>query len=359
MNQRLQIGCVFIITHLSLGFLQYPFLVYLLTNTGHWEVVLSQGLLHLILICIYFNGLKYFPNNDVTDIFLKIGRWVAIIVLIPFVFNMTALISLNMRSHTEAINTIFLPRTPSWSVLVLLFVLSVYTAIKGISTILRSSVIIFSLVILLGLFIIITSIVNIDFRNASPVSHVSTNFFLDINFFYFMGFSSFLFLGFVPSRSNNTFRFIFVTWACVMLFFLIFVYIPLFIFGQETVITFPQPVIVAIDTIDTNWFIFNRQTMFFGISLVGFTIIYNAVMLWMIGSIMKKLFKWQESKYWIIAFSLIAIIFSLSVPNQSMNGKYLLWSTGAHVFSMIIIPFSIFIYGVLLGRRVTKNEKKL
>ncbi len=343
MTQRVQIGLVFVITYFSVGYLHYPYIVYLLTKTGHWEVVLSQGLVLLILIRIYTKG-----------------RVAACIFLFPLVINLTALIASLLRVHTEVFNSIFLTRTPYWAVLALLFSVTTYTAIKGLGTILRSSVFIFILVIPLVIFNCISSAVNFDVHNAAPAWRSSFDFLFDIKFIYLLGFSSFLFVGFVPSENNVKFKQLAVLWACVMLYFLISVYIPLLIFGQEAVSTFLFPILEAMDSVDIRWFMFDRQTMFFGISLVGFTIMFNAVTMWMIGQIMHKVFNRRDthSTYWIIAISLIAFILALSVPNQIWIEKILLWSTGAHVYSMIIIPLSIFIYGIYSKRGIDRHENK-
>lgn len=359
MTRRVQIGLVFIITYFSVGYLHYPYLIYLLTQSGHWEVVLSQGLLQLILIWIYMKGLNYFPQKDIIDIYLKMGRWAAYLFLIPFVINLTALVAFDLRFHTEVLTSIFLTRTPYWSILVLLIFISAYTAIKGWGTILRSSVFIFLLVIPLVMFNSISSMINFDFQNAFPIWQSSINFLVDIKFLYLLGLSSFLFLGFVPSETNMTFGQLVVAWACVILFILTSVYVPLFIFGQETVSTFPLPILEAMDSVDIRWFVFNRQTMFLGLSLVGFTIMFNALLIWMIGQIMLRLFKWHRTKatHWIIAFSLIAFISALFVPNHDWIEKCFLWSTGAQVYSMIIIPFTIFIYGAFSKRGMAGYEK--
>lgn len=359
MTQRLQIGFVFVLMHLSAGYLTFPNFIYMLTDKGHWEVVLCLGFLQLILIWIYIKGLNYFPKKDVIDIYLKMGRMPAIIFLTPFVINLTALVAFNIRSHTEAINSIFLLKTPYWPVLMLLFFISTYTAIKGLDTILRFSIFIFFSVIPLLIFIFFSSAINFDLQNASPVWQSSLSFLLNINFFYLIGFSAFLFLGFMTSETKITFGQIIGAWTCVILLVLANVYTPIFIFGQETVVTLSDPFIKGIDSVDIKWFVFNRQTMFFGLSFIGFMIVYNAIMLWTIGQIMQKISKWRKAKtsYWIISFSFIAFFIALFVPNQDWIKKYLLWSTGFQVYSMIIIPFSIFIYGLFEKRGMTGYEK--
>lgn len=360
MTQRIQIGAVFIIIHLSICYLIYPDLVYSLSKIAHWQVVLCQAFFQLAILWIYIKGLNYFPDSDVIDIYIKMGKWVAIIILIPFVTNLTALVALNIRLHTEVINSIFLPRTPYWSIMMLLFFISVYTAVKGLGTILRSSIFIFLIAIPLVIFNIFSSVVNFDLHNVTFGWNSPPKFLLDKQFYYLLGFSLYLFLGFMTSKTKITFHHLFWAWVTVLLFSLSIVYIPLFIFGRETVVMLPHPFLEAMDSIDISWFSFNRQTVFFGVSLVGLVVLANAVILWIIGRIMHKLFKSRivKSSYWIIAFSVIAFVFALYIPNIALIEKWFLWSIIAQFYSILVIPFTIFIYGFLSKRGVVGVEKK-
>ncbi|SFE60732.1 Spore germination protein [Paenibacillus catalpae] len=360
MTQRLQIGFVFIILHMGFGYFMYPRLTYSLTNTGHWGVVLSYGLLQLILITIYKKGLNYFPKEDMIDIFLKMGRWVAFIFLFPYVINLTALAAMDLRAHTETITSIFLIRTPYLAVLILLFFISTYTAIKGLGTILRTSVIFFITINLLVIFVIASSTVNFDFHNALPAWPSSLDFLWNVKFFYLMGFSVILFIGFIPSEKNLKLGQLFAAWAYVLLFFLTGVYFPLFIFGQETVATFLFPIKEAADSVDIGWFVFNRQTIFFGISIIGFNLILTAVQFWMVGKIMQKLVNWKRSKasYWIGAFSLLAFIFAACVPNRIWIEKFIYLIGCTNVYFIVILPLTILLYSVLVEKRTTGYEKK-
>ena len=359
MSLKLQIVLLFIIMHVSLHHLFYPDLIFHITNSGHWGVVLCQGLLQLILIWIYIKGLSYFPQQDVIDIYLKMGKPAAFILLIPFVIFLTALVAINNRLHTEVINLIFLTRTPYWAILLLLFLVTTYIALTGLGTILRSSFFIFFLIIPLLMLITFTSFKNMDWYNALPVWPQSLDFLIDKNFFYLMGYSAFLPLGFMAYKTKLTFGSIFLAWVCVIFFFLSSVYIPLLVFGQESAITLTFSMVRAIDTVDVDWFFLNRQSMFLGLSLIGFTIILNAVMLWIIGRIMHKVLRWKKAKssYWIIAFSVVAFFTAIFIPNLNWTEKSFLWSVGAQVYFMIIIPFTTYIYGYVVKRGTKRYEK--
>ncbi|WP_201007524.1 GerAB/ArcD/ProY family transporter [Paenibacillus glycanilyticus] len=358
MTQRLQLGFVFIIIHMSFGYLLYPKLTYSLTKSGHWGIVLSYGLLQLILIAIYKKGLNYFPQKDMIDIFLTMGRWAAFIFLIPYAFNLNALVAMNIRAHAEDIISIFLIRTPYWAVLILLFLISTYTAIKGLGTILRTSAVFFFSINLFVIFVIASSTVNFQLQNALPAWPLSLDFLWNVKFLYLMGFSAILFLGFVPSETNLKFSQLTAAWLYVLFFYLSAVYVPLFIFGQETVTTFVFPMKEAADSVDLSWFVFNRQTLFFGISIIGFNLILNAVKLWMIGQIMQRLFPGRRSKasYWILAFSFIAFLFALCVPNKAWIEKLNLMSEGTNAFFTVILPSIIFLYVVFSGRMRSYGE---
>jgi Spore germination protein len=360
-TQRVQI--VFLVCIMSGGFvyLLYPKLVISMTEGGHWAVILTQGLLQMVFMLIFKKGLDYFPKKDVIDIFRQMGKWVAFILLVPFAFVLIALVGFGLRSHTDSIIMIFLNRTPYWVVLALLVFISAFAAIKGLETMLRSSVIIFIFVNLIILFITFTVMTNFDFHNALPAWPSSLRFLWNVKFSYITGFSPLLFMGFVPQENNMKYGQLFLVWTYVTFLILLIVYFPLFIYGQETAVTLTHNMVIdALDTVDLYWFFFSRQTLFFGITLISFTIFLNAVMLWQIGQIMQKVFNWQRTKpsYWILAFSLIAFLMGVFVPNEDMVEKLVWLTTGAHAVLIVFISFSTLIYGVLDRRRMAGYEKK-
>lgn len=358
MTKRIQISIVFIVMHLSFGYIVYPNLLYTVTKTAHWELIICQGILQLILILCYTKGLNYFPQDNVIDIYLKMGRGIAVIFLIPFVINLTFLVAYNIRLHTEVIVSIFLPRTPYWSILLLLFFLSVYTAIKGLGTILRATIFISIIAIPLVMFNVLSSVVNFDLHNITQAVEPSPYHLLNVKYIYILGFSFFLFLGFFSVDMKWRLRHLSLLCVLVVLSYLSIVYVPLFIFGQETVLTLENPFLEAMDSVNISWFVFNRQTMLFGISLIGLVTLSNSVILWVIGTIMRKVINYQKAKSstWIITFSIMAFILALLVPDQSTVEKYFLWSIGVQTCFIIIIPFTILIYGFLLKGKKGRLE---
>ncbi|MFC5451000.1 GerAB/ArcD/ProY family transporter [Paenibacillus aestuarii] len=360
MNQRIQLVTLVCVMTGGFVYLLYPRIINSITVGGHWVVILYEGLLQMIFMLLYKKGLDYFPKKDVIDIFRQMGKWAAYIVLVPFAFVLTVIAGCGLRAHSEEIRAVFLNRTPFWAILALFVFLAALAAIKGLETMMRASVVVFIIVNSLVLFITFTVITNFDVYNSSPVLPTSPNFLLNTKIYYLSGFSPLLFLGFVPSENNMKYGQLFMVWAYATLFILVTVYLPLFIFGQETVVTFRYPVEAAVNSVDLRWFIFSRQTMFFGISLIGFTIFLNAVMLWMAGQLMQKTINWQRTKscYWIIAFALMAFLIGLYVPNRDMVEELLAMSTGAHVLFIVIITFTVFIYGILGKLRMARHEKK-
>lgn len=358
MTKQLQIVAVFIIVSLSYGYLLYPSIIYSLTDTTHWLVVLSQGFIQLILVWLYIKGLKRFPQHTLLDIYSKMGKWMTLLFLFPFALNLIALITFSVRMHTETILSIFLPRTPYWSILLLLLFISAYTAIKGFDTILRSAIFIVLLILFIILLNTFSSFVNYDVYNIASDKHVSIAFLLNPKFLTLIGFSSFLFLGFITNDKPLTFPPFMIASIGVIVILLSFIYMPLLIFGHETVVTMTHPLLEATDSINIGWFVFNRQTMFLGITLIGFVILASAVMLWMIGQIMQSLLPKSKRKnsFWIIIFTTFSLIAALLLPNQAVAEKYFLWGVGIQAFFMAIIPLTIFIYGFASKRGGVKHE---
>lgn len=361
MTQRVQMALLVCVASGGFVYLLYPRLVISSTDSGHWVMVLFQGLLQIFFMLIYKKGLDYFPDKDLIDIFRQMGKWVAFIILVPYAFILTSMVGFGLRAHSEEIIAILrMSRTPYWAVLAFLVFISAFAAIKGLGTMLRASVIVFIITNLFIVFNTLTVTANFDFYNAFPVWPSSLQFLWDSNFNFLTGFSPLLFLGFVPSENNMKYSHLFWVWTYVTFIILLSVYIPLFIFGQETVVKLHYLVEEAVDTVDMRWFIFSRQTIFFGMSLIAFTIFLNALLLWKAGQLMQKTFNWKKNKrsYWIIAFSSLAFLMGFYVPNQYLIEKSVELSTGIHALLIVIIPLIIFIYGVINRRRMAVYEKK-
>jgi hypothetical protein len=353
-----QPGFTFIIMHMGNIFFLYVKLVYLTTNSGHWEVVMTQSLIQFLLMWLYIKALSRFPQNDIIDIYLKAGKWIAFAILLPIVVHLTMYVMLNIRAHSELLEYAFLPRTPFWAIMILLFFVSTYTSLKGLKTILRCSVFIFFLVIPCLIFIICSSMTNIDIHNASPFWNRSFDFITDKNFPSIVGSSMFLFLGLISSEVSYKFSRIVWAWALMVLLFLSVIYMPLLIFGQETIVTLFLPFIEATDSIEITWFPLNRATMFFGISLVAFAVLFNALLLWMIGQMAQKVTGCQKAKIplVIIAFSVIAFISALFIPNWVWIEKLLLWNSIVQLCAIVFVPISIFLISFLHKKDVLENE---
>ncbi|WJH36493.1 GerAB/ArcD/ProY family transporter [Paenibacillus sp. CC-CFT747] len=63
----------------------------------------------------------------------------------------------------------------------------------------------------------------------------------------------------------------------VMLFNLYFVYMPLFIYGQENSTQLPFPVIVSMDTVEIPWLAFDRLTVFYVVASMMFAFLLFAI----------------------------------------------------------------------------------
>ena len=354
MIQKWQVGYVFIIMNLGTAFYLYDKLIYSSTNRGHWEVILCQGLLQLFLIWLYIKGLKKFPKKDIIDIYLKIGRWLGIVMIVPLIVHLVIEVLLNIRANSEIIVFAFLPRTPNWAVMLLLFFVSTYTSIKGLQTILRSSIFLFFIIIPNLIFIMSLSIVNLDIQNAFPFWNTSVDFLFNGHFPYIVGSSTFLFLGVITPKVELDFSKIAIAWAFLMLILLGIIYIPLLTFGQEMAVTLFLPFVDAINSIEISWFPISRGTMFLGLTLISFVIVYNALILWMIGEMSRKLTKCHKRivPYIILGLSIIGFILASFIPNWDWIEKWLKWNLIMQCFAMKIIPTTVFFISLLYKKDV-------
>lgn len=337
---------VFVIVHMSLLFFVYPEKIIESTRTGHWEAILVSVLFEFCVLLIYIKGLMWFPGQDLTDIFHEsVGKWVSRILLSPLVLYFFMSIFLLARSHAELLTIVFLPKTPIWALLLLL-IIPLYAAWKGIHTIYRSSVLYFILFVPVICLALLSSFGNFHYPNAFPLLNTRPDFFMKPSFYSSLfAYSGFLYLGmvnFFVKTPTGKWQPLFTAFFSLIPFYVLSVYIPLLTFGQEAATKFRFPLILTLDTVDIESLIFNRVTMFYVISTLMFVVIYIALLIWASVRIIKKMFIPMNEKYLAILLTFAAYTAGLLVPGWNWVDTFIWWDTSLRLYCMIAIPVAVF-----------------
>lgn len=359
MVNKISVYLTFITIHFGLIFFVYPEKIFESTSKGHWEAILIGCLFEVIVMWIYLRGLASFPNMTIVQICKQaLGPWLSRILLIPVMLYFLATLVLISRVYSEMMTIVFLPKTPIWALLCFIF-LGLFTAWYGIGTVLRTSVIISVLFIPWISAALSSSMLNFDIRNAFPIWNTTFDFLKHPAYYSsFFAFSGFLFLGMIHPFFRNVARsrkvFILLV-AGLSPLYLASVYIPLLIFGQETVIQFQFPLHTGMDTIDLSWSIFERMTLFYTTSMIAFLIVYSAVLIWIIAEMFRSIVVPLANKWLSVIITLIAYFLSSLVPGWSETEQLIWLDTGLRAYSIFVFPVVIGIIGALQRRRVNQG----
>jgi len=323
-----------------------------ITPMGHWEAILAGCLLETLLIWMYLKGLQRFPGKTIIELLSEgTGKWGARLLLLPFVVFLFFHLALMNRYQVFKINVILLQDSPLWAITLLYMALPLYAASKGIHVIVRMSVTMFIIYIPFVFFSLFISIRNFVLHNAFPIWDPGMSFLAKTDFYpSLIAFSSFLFLGMLPIKKPFKINGFLPSMLILAGFYLAAVYVPLLIFGQEVVVNFQYPNVMASDTVDLEWVVFDWLPTFSVVSSTGLGILQASVILWMVTTLIRKLFLpavLRINEGWIAVLLSIAIfIVSMLVVNNKQLDAFMTLTSIPGLYSMLVIPLVCVLSGL-------------
>ncbi|QGH34209.1 GerAB/ArcD/ProY family transporter [Gracilibacillus salitolerans] len=350
----MQVILMYFITHVGLIFFMYPTDIIESASRTHWVPIFIGMVFHLVFIWIYMKGLSYFPGKNIIDIYMEKGKGLSLIFLIPiigyfFLANITT-----VRAYSEIINIVFLSETPLWATMIPFLFIATYIAAKGINVIFHTAFIVACVFLPLFLFIFILSFQNVDWRYFFPLFDIDYSFISNRSYYksFFSFAGVFLFLGFIQPYHTYDRKKVFLSAILLLPFFLFSVYVPILTFGQATSATFQFPFVTALDSVYISWLVFDRITMFFLISLLIFIMIFLSLLLWMVCSILVHFVPIVKHSYVLYFLSILIFIICVMLPDWKVVENLFWWNTYFRFYVILVIPFSVLIFGVRSKRKV-------
>lgn len=325
-------------------------------TNAYWIPVTFMFVLEWIFVWVYLKGLSFFPGMDLAEVLIQTtGKWAAFIILIPFVFYLLTDVVLMSRNIAAMVTMIFLPITPLWALLSFIAI-SIFCAMGGLPTILRSGMVFLVLFSPVLLFSFFSTVNYIDLHNALPITDWRFKFLTDHRFYASMfAISPFLFLGVVQSYHLKLFPKKWhgvLTFIGLLLLFQIAVYIPLLIFSKEAAVTFHFPFVLALDTVDLEWFLFDRITIFYIISVAIFSTTYGAMALWVVGTIVHTFCGYWRTHIYIAGFGLLNYVVTLLIPNFAWIERLTLLEIPLRMYCIAGVPAIVLILGLAQRRKL-------
>jgi len=349
---KLMVVMLFLQLHLTAMLSIFTVKIMEITPLGHWEAILAGCLLETLLIWMYLKGLSRFPQKTIIELLSEgAGKWGARLLLLPFAVFLFFHLALMNRYQVFKINVILLQDTPLWAITLIYMALPLYAASKGMLVIVRMGVAMFIIYIPFVFFSLFISLRNFVIHNAFPIWDPKLSFLAKMDFYpSLIAFSSFLFLGMLPVKKPFKSSGFLPSMLILAVFYLAAVYVPLLIFGQEVAINFQYPNVMASDTIDLEWVVFDWLPTFSVVSSTGLGILQASVVLWMATTLIRKLFlpaALRLNEGWIAAFLSVAIfIVSMQVANNKQLDFFMALTSIPGLYSMLVIPLACMLSGL-------------
>ncbi|MGG6311541.1 GerAB/ArcD/ProY family transporter [Paenibacillus macerans] len=359
MDKSLQVVTVHILTHIGLIFFIFPINIIDSTTVVHWLPILIGFMVHIAIIAFFTKGLSYFENQGLLDLYLESGKILTVILVTPLFIYLLSTNMLTVRAYAETISLVFLSNTPLWAIITLTLFISTYIAALGIQALFRTGVLMACIFFPLVIFVLSMSFQNADWHYIYPIWEPEFSFLTDHNyvesFFAFIG--GYMYLGFIQPQIR--FKRSKLLWGSLALLplYLLSVYVPVLTFGEDTASQFHFPFIVAVDTIDITWLMFDRITMFFLLSTVTFVMIFTALVLWIKVEIVKRcLPKSIKTPYIAAGLAILIFIGAISIPDWKDVDILFWWNSLLRFYVYITIPISTFILGKIAQRKAAASR---
>ncbi|WP_219838722.1 GerAB/ArcD/ProY family transporter [Paenibacillus sp. R14(2021)] len=321
MTKNMHVAVAYVITHMGLMFYSYPADVIESTKEAHWLPIMVGFLFHLTIISVYMKGISLMKGQNLITVLMNKNKGLAWAALFPVSVYLFVNIILTVRSYAEIISIIFLSNTPLWVLMLLLLIIPAYMALHGgAKGLMRTSLLLAILFILPILFVLINSFQHVDFRYALPLLPTSSHMFSFLlhpayykSIFVFT--AGFLFLGFIPSSVPYKPKTIIKSSFMLLPLYLFSVYIPILTLGQETARQLEFPYTFTVDTIEIDWLMFDRITVFMLLSLMAFSMMFIAVTFWCLQTVIRQSIKDIRPLYLMPVIVVVSFSVCLSIPD--------------------------------------------
>ncbi|AZN41260.1 GerAB/ArcD/ProY family transporter [Paenibacillus albus] len=362
MPKPFNVTIAYIITHVGLIFFTFPTYIIESTRQSHWMPILTAFLFHLVIVSVYLKGLSYFEGKNIVMILMGSHKIVAWVTLLPVLLNLLGVIILGVRANAEIVSIVCLANTPLWMLMLLLLLIPGYMVIGGgVKSLLRLALLLTFLFAIPLLFVIAASFQNIDWRYIFPLipSAAAVNYLAHPSFykslFAFTG--VFLLLGFFPSFAVVKMKSIFAGSLILLPIFLISVYVPILTLGEETALQLQYPYIFTVDTLEINWLMFDRVTVFLLMILLAFEFLFIAFTVWQIFYTIQTSLKNWNPLIIVSCVLLLVYIICLCIPDWKLVDQFFQWNTVLRIYVSVVTPSIIFILGRIHQKKINRELK--
>lgn len=165
----LQIFLFIVQTQVGVGILSLPHDLHMKAKGGAWISVFVAGIVIQLILLIYWLLLKRFPKKTVFEITIKTtGLYIGGIVIVLYSCYFILVGGTAIRLTCDVLKRWMLQSTPTWAVVILIIITSIYLARENSRTIARYNVLL-SILIIPMFFLILYGVFRADFSYPFPI----------------------------------------------------------------------------------------------------------------------------------------------------------------------------------------------
>jgi len=322
-----------------------------------WMSVILSGILGLVILSlfIYINSFK--ENLTINEknkiLFGKILGTIInyLIIIITFLYGISIFYNLNNFIVSQ-----FLTRTPQYIIGILFSLLIIYINIKGIETISRTSLLLFSINIILFLIQFLSLTPQIDFSNFKPILENGINGVISGSFrICLLNFTPMLILLIIPKdyiNDKDKFRkSLIISFIISIIIILLMIIVTIGNLGVELSSLYQYPEYIVLKRITIFNFLDKVENIIviqwlFGLFTSTSIVVYNIT----------KNLKKKDSKILPILITSIILILSLNIFKNNTVFEYYTLNIAPIIYIILLLIFFIIGFKIYLYKRKNNNS---
>ncbi|MGX6445965.1 GerAB/ArcD/ProY family transporter [Neobacillus sp. K501] len=245
---KFQLFFIFLQSQIGVGLLSLPHVVDKTANGDGWISTLFAGAAVQIMLVIYWQLLKRFPNRIYTEITLKIfGRFIGKLINLIIYLNFILVGGLATILFIKVINLWLLPATPNWIISILILIACIYLTISDLRVIARFFVLASTLILLLFFTSFLNWFTPKEFQYILPIGSSGIKNILlgsSNSLLAMLGFEGLLFVfPFIIHNKKGVFKTVSLANLFITLFYTYFIFLTLISFSTDQLTGIREPIL--------------------------------------------------------------------------------------------------------------------
>lgn len=350
----------FLLVHVQIGVsvVTLPYDIHLVAKGDSWISLLLTGIIIQIIILLFAILIKRYPNDHFFQITEKVfGKWIGKIISLIYTLYFISLGVFILNKYALIISAWMMPLTPSWILISLVVLVSLYMVTAELPIIARFFVLV-SLVFAIYISFGIYSLKDANVTYILPIGHAGGK---DVvkgvypAILSFVGFGTLLtFAAFTNGKPKQKIKVASIANAFVTFIYIFIVLVTMLTLSPDEIVLVPEPVLYIVKSFTFK--VIERPDLLFTSIWVVLVITSYVLFIYVASIGMQETFKMNKR-----TTATYLCVLASSVISISFKGTYILiiftniFEVITLIFS-IIIPVCIVLYVLIFDKRSKESE---